>query len=192
MHSSKSLGTAGKLMPIQKSWFAALAASVLIAAPLAYSQSGNAPVDATKLTPTETASRAKQFVSEMEATLKQIEGLQEVARKEKDLVRLDCINEKLVEYRKLLEVTAPADKNLKLAIKDNDNSGRIYNYTTISIAHERAMELSREAETCDGEVLTYAGDTVVEVEIDGEIPDPTEPGFGDHPIDVPTDFTPTQ
>jgi hypothetical protein len=182
-------------MPVKKSWYAALIASVLVAAPIAYSQSGglpDSPIDATKLSPAETTAKAKQFVSEMSATLKQIEGLQEVARKEKDLVRLDCINEKLVEYRKLLEVTGPADKNLKEAIKDNDNSGRIYNYTTISIAHERAMELAREAETCDGEVLTYAGDTIVEVEIDGEIPDPTEPGFGDHPVDDPADFTPTQ
>jgi hypothetical protein len=183
--------------PMQKkSWFMIVSASLLLAVPIAYSQSGTGlpitPEDATKLSPTQTEINAKRFVTEMEGALKQITGLQEGARKEKDLLRLDCINEKLIEYNKLMEIIDPAKKNLALALKANNNNERIHEYTKISISHERAMQLAREAETCNGEALTYSGDTVVEVDIDGEIPDPTEPGFGDLPIDHPTDLSPIQ
>ena len=180
----------------KKSWIAIVSASLLLAVPIAYSQSGTGspltPEDATKLSSTQTEANAKRFLSEMEGALKQITALQEGARKEKDLVRLDCINEKIIEYRKLMEIVEPAGKGLTQAIKDNNNNERIHEYTKISISHERAMQLAREAETCNGEALTYSGDTVVEVSVDGDVPDPTEPGFGDLPIDHPTDLSPIQ
>jgi hypothetical protein len=180
----------------KKSWTVIVSASLLLAIPIAYSQSGTGspltPEDATKLSPTQTETNAKRFLSEMEGALKQITALQEGARKEKDLVRLDCINEKIVEYRKLIEIVEPAEKSLKQALNDNNNNERIHEYTKISISHERAMQLAREAETCNGESLTYSGDTIVEVDINGDIPDPTEPGFGDLPIDHPTDLSPIQ
>jgi hypothetical protein len=180
----------------KKSWLAVISASLLLVIPIAYSQSGTnlplVPEDATKLSPTQTEANTIRFLSEMEGALTQITALQESARKEKDLVRLDCINEKIIEYRKLMEIVEPANKGLKQALKDNNNNERIHEYTKISISHERAMQLAREAETCNGEALTYSGDTIVEVDIDGEIPDPTEPGFGDLPIDLPTDLSPIQ
>lgn len=177
-----------------KTWLAAVGASLLLAIPIAYSQAGPPaqPEDATKLSPAQASANAKRYITEMEASLKQVTGLQEAARKEKDLVRLDCINEKIIEFRKLMEIVEPASKGLEQAIKDNNSSERIHEYTKISISHERALQLTREAETCNGEALTYSGDTIVEVTIDGDIPDPTEPGFGDLPVDDPSDFSPIQ
>lgn len=172
--------------------------AALLMAPLAYSQTsppqGPPPAieDGSRLSGAEQIAKSKKRKDEILAAIKQMEGLQEAAKKEKDLVRLDCINVKISEARDLVEIVNPALPALEQAVNDNDGSKRLREYTKISLAHERTLQLARESETCAGEVLTYSGDTVTEVEIDGEVPDPTEPGFGELPVDRPTDFSPLQ
>jgi hypothetical protein len=130
--------------------------------------------------------------SEMERALAQMEALQSQARKDKDLLRLSCINEKIVETRGLFPIVTAGLTALEQAVRDTDNSRGLHEYTKISLAHDRTVELSRQSETCAGETLTYSGDTIVDVTIEPGVPDPTEPGFGELPIDVPTDFSPLQ
>lgn len=177
-------------------------AFLLLAIPLAYSQSGvgggETEEDATKLSGEEQLAKSKKRYEAMEQALKQIEGLQEVARREKAVLRLDCISQKLTEVRELFKIVRPGLENLEQAVKDGNASGRLHEYTKISIAHERTMELVRQAETCAGEEVTYAGDTIVECTTDDGTPcedigpDPTDPGFGEPSLDRPTDFSPMQ
>jgi hypothetical protein len=170
---------------------------LVLAIPVAYSQTGDPGAlpkgeDASKLSNPERLARGRTRFSEMEQALKQMEASQEQARQDKDLLRLSCINEKLTETRGLFTVVTAALTALEQAVKDADESRGLQQYTKVSLAHDRTVELSRQAETCAGETLTYSGDTIVDVTIEPGVPDPTEPGFGELPIDQPTDFSPLQ
>jgi hypothetical protein len=170
---------------------------LLMAAPIAYSQNlpkGPSPVveDGSRLSGAEQITKSKKRKAAIDDYLKQMEILQEQAKKAKDLVRIDCINSKISETRDLLALVTPAMSILEQAVKDDDSSKRLREYTKISLSHDRTEQLLNEAKTCAGETVTYAGETITEVEIDGEIPDPTEPGLGELPVDRPTDFSPLQ
>lgn len=103
------------------------------------------------------------------------------ARKTKDIIRINCVQEKLAQINTVIGLARKELKELR-AVAATDETGdksRIL-YEKMTIFKEQAENIRRDAEGCSGEELTYTGDTKVTVEIDPSVPveDPTEPPVG--------------
>jgi hypothetical protein len=122
------------------------------------------------------------YLKKMREVLKHIVELQEVARKNKDVIRLNCVNDKLLQVKQLLNIADVANTNLEEALARNDEEGRYHEFGRITIAYQQVQVLNAEAETCVGEDLSFLGPTQVTVEQPEEPDDPTVEPTPDFPV----------
>jgi hypothetical protein len=134
-----------------------------------------------ELSPREMTTAVKDLQVEMETVLKRVLALRETARKEKDVLKLNCVNEKLLQVKQLLNIADEAETELATAIAANDDDERYHQFSRVTISQEKVSGLRDEAEGCIGEDLTYVGETKVDVEgpymPDDPYGDPFAPGF---------------
>lgn len=120
--------------------------------------------------------RADKDVASMRQVLKQVLQRLEESRAEKDIVKLNCVNEKLTQIKGLLKVAEQADISLQEAVARRDE-GAEADFAKVGMAKGKVDQLRVEAEACVGQ-LAYVVDerTQVEVEIPGNLPkgDPTD------------------
>lgn len=129
--------------------------------------------------------KATENLSKMKASLKSVLKRVEDARNEKDIVKLNCVNEKLTQVKALLNVAEVADVQLAESVARSDGSADA-EFQKISIAHAKIDQLRGEADQCIGQ-LAYVVDveTTVEVEQPANLPaldvtnqsPPSEPGL---------------
>lgn len=138
---------------------------------------------ALNLTPEEMSARVKVLMDEMTKVQAKVDGLHDVARKEKDVIKLNCVADKLAQIRQLMSLATSAQVAIEEAIMRNDEDGRYGEYERLSIVHQQVMTLGAEAEACIGEDLTYQGPTEIKTVLpdDEEDLDPVTPDFD--PID---------
>jgi hypothetical protein len=171
---------------------------VMAIAGLAHTAEGDPPP--LEFSKTATLSGAEQlaqggiFLDKMKEALARVNTLAEEARKDKDVIRLNCVNEKLIGIRGMLSIAEASYTALKDAVSRDDADERTHEFTKLQIAYTKAMELKAEAESCAGEVTIYFGDTVLDTTVDPEVPeeDPTTitpPDLGGL-IDRPTETSP--
>ena len=134
------------------------------------------------LTFDEMTSAGEQYRERMGVTAVRIEALVEEARKDKDIIRINCLVDKLVQVRAHLNVAETAMTTMREAIARNDQGAAFHEYTRLTIVNQSVQVLGAEADTCVGEDLSYVGATQVEVDVEG-VPegDPTLPGAPDTP-----------
>jgi hypothetical protein len=121
-------------------------------------------------------SRSEDVIEQMQGTLDQALNLLEKTREEeKDLLKLNCINEKLSAIKGFLKVSEQSLTKLKTSKSKGDVESMRHQYSLISIAGSKVENLGVEAQSCAGDVLRYAGNTKVTPEIDPNIAeiDPT-------------------
>ena len=85
------------------------------------------------LTDAEKLERSGQSLEKMKAALKQVLSRVEDARNEKDVVKLNCVNEKLTSLKGLLRVAEQADIALHEAIANKD-AGADAEFNRVEIA----------------------------------------------------------
>jgi hypothetical protein len=129
------------------------------------------------LTPQEMQNQAKEYFTNMNATLKRIQELQETAKRQKDIIKLNCVTDKLVQAKVNLNIAEQAMTSLQENIARADEGGRTHEFTRLTIVNQKVLVLGAEAENCIGEDLSFVGATRIDVEIDPSIPqtDPTQP-----------------
>ncbi len=130
--------------------------------------------EAEQLSDKEKLSRASEAVSAMQEILAQVLKRVEEARRERDLVKLNCVNEKLTQVKALLRISEQSFIALQEAVAKGAEDDARHEYAKIGIAHQRVQELRAEAEQCIGQ-LAYVVDenTVVTVETPEGLPDVT-------------------
>jgi ribosomal protein L9 len=168
----------------------ALAACALLAsAAEAQGRTGTRAPDQDKL------EAAADNIARMKAALKLVLGRAEQARNEKDVVKLNCVNEKLTQVKALIKVAEQADISLHESVATRDVGGEA-DFSKIAIARTKVDRLRAEAEQCIGQ-LAYMVDekTTVEVEQPADLPgrDPGGAGLGvarrgENPADEVTDL----
>jgi len=147
-----------------------------------------AGIDAASVPLEEKQSRVESMLAEQRKILARVSTLLKEARAAKDIVQLNCINEKLTQIKGLLKISENASVKMYEAISNNQADIINHEYTKISVAHQRCVTLGAEAEQCVGEIAVYTGQTEVTVEIDENITedDPTRPApVGPSPIIPP-------
>lgn len=132
----------------------------------------------------EMTAAAKDLQAKMEAVLQRVLSLREAARKQKDVLKLNCVNEKLLQVKQLLNIANEADTELATAISSNDEDERYHQFSRINISAEKVNSLRDEAEGCIGEEIIYVGPTKVVVDKPPFPDDPT----GQDPFNLGLDF----
>lgn len=116
--------------------------------------------------------QANARIGRMKDTLADVLKLLETTREEdKDLLKLNCINEKLAAVKGFLKVSEQSMVKLQEALARNDPEGAKHQYALIEIASTKIDNLGVEAQSCAGEVLRYAGETELIKEVDPDIAD---------------------
>jgi hypothetical protein len=150
-----------------------IAACLLLALPAgaAGPSTGGRPPDDDKL------EAAADNIARMKAALKTVVGRAEQARNEKDVVKLNCVNEKLTQVKALLRVAEQADVALRESLARR--AAGEAEFSKVAITRTKVDRLRREAEECIGQ-LAYMVDekTTVEVEQPAGLPGPDEAGLG--------------
>ena len=169
-------------------------------APIAPPSAGGAPAGAAPggpvdisvkqrptLTPDEMVNQSKDYFKNMNEVLKRVQSLQDTAKREKDIIRLNCVTDKVVQVRVNLNIAEASMASLQEAMTRADEGQRTHEFTRLTIVNQKVQVLGAEAENCIGEDLSFVGATRVDVEIDPNIPtyDPTQPPAPGIDIDRP-------
>ena len=130
--------------------------------------------------------QAGALLDKMKDGLKRVVHLQELARRGKDVIKLNCVNDKLLQVKQLLNIGESASTDMSEAIARGDEDGRYHQFSRITIAQQQVAGLTSEAENCIGEDVSFLGPTEVTVEKPKEPDDPTVEPIADFPyVDMP-------
>jgi hypothetical protein len=139
------------------------------------------------LSPREMATETKKLLTAMEGFHVRVLQLQSSARKSKDVIKLNCVNEKLLAVKQLLNIAESAENDLTEAIASGDRDAQVHQYSQVKLAHERATSERDEAEGCIGEEIIFIGPTQVTTDgppiPDDPTADPHDP-FGGTVVDI--------
>ena len=156
-----------------RSVIAAIAA-VLLGAP-AGAQAPKSPAPPPReagsgLTDAQKVQKADENIIRMKQVLKQVISRLEDARTERDIVKLNCVNEKLTQVKGLLRVSEQADIALQEAAARKDE-GADAEYQKIAIARLKVEQLRAEVEECIGQLAFVVDEkTTVDVELPKDLP----------------------
>jgi hypothetical protein len=130
------------------------------------------------LTPGEMVTQAQDYFKGMGDVIKRIGTLQDQAKREKDIIRLNCVTDKLVQARVNVNIAEQSMATMQESIARKDEGAETHEFTRITIVNQKVTVLGAEAENCIGEDLSFVGATRVDVEVDPNSPqyDPTQPG----------------
>jgi hypothetical protein len=136
-------------------------------APAAPGSEGSGPADPEKV------KQSAESVARMRGALKDVLAKLEEARSTKDVVKLNCVNEKLTQVKGLLRISEQSDVQLQEAVARKETATAEHEFTKVSIARSKVEQLRAEAEQCIGQ-LAFRTDENLSVEVD--VPDYLPPG----------------
>jgi hypothetical protein len=144
------------------------------------------------LTPEEMVNQAKDYGRNLNEVLKRVQTLQEQAKREKDIIRLNCVTDKVVQVRVNISIAEQSMAALQEAVTRADEGERTHEFTRLTIVNQKVQVLGAEAENCIGEDLSFVGATRIDVEVDPNIPqyDPTLPPAPGIDIERPGEASP--
>jgi hypothetical protein len=143
------------------------------------------------LSPAQMRERVREMISAMQGIHERTVELQSVAREARDVIRLNCVNDKLLQVKQLLNIAETSRNDLIEAIAASDDAARGHHFTQVAISYENVVALQGEAEGCVGEETVFLGPTEVQVTGPDIIDDPTaEDPFPDFEIEDPAYASP--
>lgn len=99
--------------------------------------------------------RVHQLHDQTRADARHIQHLQQVARKEKDIIKLNCVNDKLVQVKPQMNIADHGESELEAAT----DASRMAIFDSIAQAAENVRRLREEADQCIGEPMMQGGET---------------------------------
>ncbi len=117
-----------------------------------------------KLSDGEKEARSAAEVQKMREVLKVVLGMLEQARNLKDVIRLNCVNEKLTQIKGFIRIAEQADVALQENVAKKEELGANHEFTKIEIAAQRVAQIRAEAEACGGTEV-YGGVTGTEATV---------------------------
>ena len=105
-----------------------------------------------KMSTQQKISSANSMLSKMEGALKEAYGILKKTRKEKDVIKLNCVNESIKKIKGLLKRSKEDSMSLQEAVAKDDIKSANYYYTKITLANENIKQASVEALSCEGTI----------------------------------------
>jgi hypothetical protein len=168
---------------------AAAAAALVAGSGLLWAQPGGAPEQATpgepdsqqarELSPQEMIADAERLAGEIHGVRAEVVALQTEAREKKDMIRLDCIDDKLAQADQVMLIVDAARADLGVAVAAGDLAGRLHHHGLVIQAREKATAVRQEADGCIGEEMRFPGNANIDV---------TDPGLDDPTRHAPFDL----
>ena len=145
------------------------------------------------IAPEEMRTRAGSLTAEMESVQARLTALQQQARDSRDIIKLNCVNDKLLQVKQLLNIAESARATLGQAISSRNEGDRYHQFTVITVSSEKARVLKDEAEACIGEEIVFSGGGSIDVDAPDIADDPTRTdpfALASFDIERPTYATP--
>lgn len=162
------------------SWIlvATLALGVGVGAAVAQDRDGEPARDAeisgrrrARLTGPQQRDESRRMIRRGEQISRRIQGLLDDARRERDIMRITCLNDRLTQVNVNLRTAQSRQRALEDAIDGNDESRRNHEFTIVTVLDQKWRQLEREAQECVGTgIFDTEGRTSVRVWVVG-VPD---------------------
>ncbi len=107
--------------------------------------------------------KSSESLAAMRQALKDVLTKLEEARSSKDVVKLNCVNEKLTQVKGLLRISELADVAMQEAIAKKEDSSALHEFTKTSIASSKVTQLRAEAEQCLGQLAFRTDENLISV-----------------------------
>jgi len=137
-----------------------------------------------------------QKVSAGEATLRRSTSLAErlskmldAARRDKDIMKADCLNRKLTEVNASTRNIEGRIKALSDAVKGSDTSRANHEYTVLSVVGQKLDQLEQEASQCLGQDVYESGASQVVTTVPADAAGRANPAATAPPASAPPSVT---
>ena len=124
----------------------------------------------TSLTPTEQLAESAKHLGRMEQAAAGVRKMLEEARRQRDVVKTLCLNDKLSQVDVAIRSGRDRRTALTAAVGRNDVELSNHEFTILTVLRQRSEQLVAEANQCIGEEAAFVGDTRTKVTIDPAIP----------------------
>jgi hypothetical protein len=135
------------------------------------------------LSPDDMVKQAQEYRARLDDTVQRLQAAVDDARRQKDVIRLNCILDKLAQLKATVPVADSGLQSLREAVARKDDGASVHEYTRLTIMNQKALVLASDAQGCVGEDLGYVGATKVDVDVSGVPPgdftDPSTPRPGE-------------
>lgn len=150
--------------------------TALFSAAVVQAQTAPAPKPATAAQMQTASQEIKQQIDD---DLRHVLHLQALARRGKDVIKLTCINDKLVQIKAQMDLYDNAKLQLDTAISNGDGTAPTV-FEDVTKTGNDVKKLRGEADGCAGELELYKQESATNVERPPDLDDPTngDPGFG--------------
>jgi hypothetical protein len=107
---------------------------------------------------------------------RRVQNMLDGARKEKDTLKITCLDDKLTQIHVNLQGVEERKSALEIAVRGGDSSTANQQFTILKIYISRIQGLMAEAENCigDSDVVIGETETIVTIDDDITVEDPTE------------------
>jgi hypothetical protein len=123
-----------------------------------------------QLSPDQMLARAKQFVAGIEQASGSISRQLQAARKDRDVVRVLCLSDKLNQVDVALSSAQDRLNSLRGAVGRADEGRGRHEYTVLEVLNDRVRVLVNESNQCVGEETGFIGEAEVSVSVDPNLP----------------------
>lgn len=108
--------------------------------------------------------QGREYRADIESTKLHVQTQVQQAREDKDVIRLNCLLDKLTQLNANAIIMDQSLHNLEQSLARTDTSGQLHEYTRITIVNQKVQVLKTEADACVGAETNYIGPTRVVVE----------------------------
>jgi hypothetical protein len=122
------------------------------------------------LSPQEQLGESAKHVARMEQAAAGVRKMREEARKQRDVVKTLCLNDKLSQVDVAIRSGLDRRTQLQAAVSRNDAELASHEFTILTVLRQRSEQLVAEANQCIGEEASFVGDTSTKASIDPSIP----------------------
>jgi len=123
----------------------------------------------TKLGPAGKEARLQHYVAKLRQVHQIARNAAKQARRDKDIIKLNCVNDKLILIVGNLKVVEIKQRRLAQSRREGDLKGMDHALVAATVAYQKGIVLEQEAEACLGEEMAYVGSTRVETEVDPDV-----------------------
>jgi len=149
--------------------FRRVAYAVLLAGTVAAAQPDSSPASlspqpkasAKVLSSAEMRDGANAIAGQIKDDYQHVLRLQDIARKQKDVIKLNCVNDKLVQVKAQMNIAESGSVSLRSALDKGSDAQALYDQVTAS--GTTIKELRESANSCIGETELSKKDSGIEV-----------------------------
>ncbi|MCG8557486.1 MAG: hypothetical protein MJD61_19690 [Proteobacteria bacterium] len=118
----------------------------------------------------EQVKEAGRLLQRADRIARRVASMLDEARRERDIIRVTCLNDKLNQINAGMRATERRLESLRDAVKLNDDARRNHEYTVVTVLGQKFTTLEQEANQCVGEDLFETGTTQVTTVVDPATP----------------------